>query len=173
MKDQKDMENNMKSLVELYPDLFEVKPNSFFEKDELEISDEIDLSTGRIKDFARRYAEECIDDAATHLDAVEECEERVFDGVRWYYTNFPKLNVLSDRKFASVLKSAMLIYARDYCKNVLYPTASTKKEARLFKNIIIDDFSMGIKYAELEMMSHIFVKIGGTKGLEEIKNSSN
>lgn len=150
------MENNMLSLVEAYPDLFEVKPNSFFEKDELDISDTIDLSEGNLNVHAYKYAKESIVDADNNSEAVEECVERVLDGACWYYTNYSKLDALSEKQFLSVLKTALSIYARNFCKDVFIPDLNfTKKDARLIKKYTIFDFGEGVRYAKKERIERI------------------
>lgn len=83
-------------------------------------------------------------------------KERFIDGACWYATNYSKLNVLSDRKYDNVLKTASSIYARDYCKKV-HPEDNeyTQKDAEILKCIVIADFREGVKYAEFDMMCYL------------------
>jgi hypothetical protein len=152
--------SNMNSLVELYPDLFVVKPNSFFEKDELDISYTVDLAVEVLKKCAIEYAVNSIEDPDNNYQAVEVCKDRFIDGACWYATNFTKLNVLTNKKYDIVLKTASSIYARDYCKNVhLDEEDYTREDAALLKDIVIDDFREGVKYAEFNMMCKLLEDI--------------
>lgn len=137
----------MKTLVDLYPDLFDVRPSAFFANGELHISPVVKASIPQLEVKAKEYAMKTIVDPDDNPQAVDDCKNRYIDGACWYTTNVFKLKTLGDEELIRVLKTAREIYSKDYCKNVLEESDYSREDTLNLKEILEEDFKEGVKWA--------------------------
>jgi hypothetical protein len=141
------MGNNEKSLVDLYPELFEIQPNDFFANVELDISSVVKATIPLLENKAKDYAMETIVNPKDNPEAVEECKNRYIDGACWYTTNVFKLKALEDKELKRTLKAAREIYSRNYCETVPEESDYSKEDALNLKEVLEEDFGEGVKWA--------------------------
>ena len=86
----------MKTLVDLYPELFDVQASAFFENGKLSISPVVEATITQLDKKAKDYAMKTIVNPNDNPQAVEDCKNRYIDGACWYKTNVFKLKALGD-----------------------------------------------------------------------------
>jgi hypothetical protein len=137
----------MKTLVDLYPELFDVQASAFFENGKLSISPVVEATITQLDKKAKDYAMKTIVNPNDNPQAVEDCKNRYIDGACWYKTNVFKLKALGDEELKRTLKTAREIYSKDYCETVLEESNYSKEDTLNLKEIVEDDFREGVKWA--------------------------
>lgn len=140
------MGNKQKSLVDLYPELFEVQPSAFFDNGELDMSSVVKASIPLLENKAKDYAMKTIVNPEDNLEAMEDCKNRYIDGACWYTTNVFKLKALRDEELKRTLKAARELYSRNYCETVLEESDYSKEDALNLKEVLEEDFREGVKW---------------------------
>lgn len=137
----------MKTLVDLYPELFDVQPSVFFENGQLSISPVVKATIKLIDKKAKDYAMKTIVNSGDNLEAVEDCKKRFIDGACWYATNVFKLKTLGTDELKRTLKTAREIYSKGYCETVLEESNYSKEDTLNLKEVVEEDFREGVKWA--------------------------
>ena len=137
----------MKTLVDLYPELFDVQPSSFFDDGKLSISLIVKASLPLLDKKAKDYAMKTIVDPDDNPQAVEDCKNRYIDGACWYTTNVFKLKALGTDELKRTLKTAQEIYSKSYCESVMEESDFSKEDAQNLKEVLEEDFREGVKWA--------------------------
>ena len=141
------MGNKQKTLVDLYPELFELRPSAFFDYGKLSISPVVKASIPLLVKKAKDYAMKTIVDPDDNLQAVEDCKNRFIDGACWYTTNVFKLKALGTDEYKRTLKTARDIYSKSYCESVSEESNFSKEDAQNLKEVLEEDFGEGVKWA--------------------------
>jgi hypothetical protein len=138
----------MKTLVDLYPELFDVQPSSFFDDGKLSISLIVKASLPLLDKKAKDYAMKTIVDPDDNPQAVEDCKNRYIDGACWYTTNVFKLKALGTDELKRTLKTAREIYSRKYCETCIAEGSDySKEDTQNLKEVLEEDFREGMKWA--------------------------
>lgn len=145
------MENRQKTLVDLYPELFELRPSTFFDDGKLSISSIVKATISHLDKKAKDYAMKTIVDPHDNPQAVEDCKNRYIDGACWYTTNVFKLKALGIDELKRTLKTAREIYSKSYCETVLEEIDFSKEDAQNLKEELEDDFREGVNWAAFEV----------------------
>lgn len=134
----------MKSLTELFPDLFELesKDREWYQSIKLSIPNcELEMA-------AQDFAYKSIIEPDDNIEAVEDCIRRFKDGAYWCCANFGCLQKLSVEKFEKAIDIAVLLYSKEQCKFIELEENNyfSESDALDLMEVIQDEFKSGIEW---------------------------
>ena len=141
-----------KSIVELFPCLFELDSEDRKWYESLEMTEGANIQFDGLDIAAKEFALKHIIHPEEHTDAVEECIRRFQDGAFWYKVNVGKLDSLMANEHRKAIDIAISLYSERECKCIeLEDNDYNESNADDQIEVIQDCFGSGIEWASKEI----------------------
>ena len=139
-----------RSIVDLFPDLFEINSKDLNWYESKGFIKGKDISSYELDECANNYAIESIGDYQDHPEAVEECANRFKDGAYWLITNYQILRTMSSDEHEEAIYYASLLYVKEVCEGTFQDPDCPWNESDVinFISMIETDFQYGIEWVE-------------------------
>ena len=132
----------MKSLVDLFPIIFEIPKDDVAWYDSLGMCD--DAYYEEFESSAKEYAMMAVENPHENMDAVDATSYRFVSGASWYACNKRLLENLSDDDRIKAIYMAICLWAKNLCKGVEPDEDWNICEADTFYWSVRSDFGMGL-----------------------------
>jgi len=116
-----------KSLVELFPNLFDFEENELVKKSFSYSEKDIEEYEEKIEKESTNYAKTHIVDAENYDDAMSEVKYHFRNGAVWLLCNISKFLELDDDQLYSLLEKAAPFYCKKECEEI-YPVPNDISE---------------------------------------------
>ena len=137
-----------KSLVELFPNLFDLEEDEFVKKSFSYSEKDIEEYEDRIEIESTNYAKSHIVDAENYEDAVSEVKYHFRNGAVWQLCNISFFLELDDDQLYSVLGKAASFYCKKECEEIFpVPNDISEEEASSLIEEIYATFEDGSLWA--------------------------
>lgn len=139
-----------RSIVDLFPDLFEINSKDLNWYESKGFIRGKSISSYELDECATNYAKESIGDYQDYPDAVEECANRFKDGACWLITNYQIMQSLSSDEHDAAIGNASRLYVKEICEGTFQDPDDPWSENSVidYSYVIETDFQYGIEWAE-------------------------
>lgn len=136
----------MKSLTELFPDLFKLasKDREWYQ------SMKLSVPNYKLEMAAQDFAFNSIIEPDDNIEAVEDCIRRFKDGAYWYCANICDLQELPIGQYKKAVNIAVLLYSETQCK-LVEPEDNdfSESDALDLMEVFQDQFRSGLEWAKI------------------------
>lgn len=141
-----------KSIVKLFPHLFELDSEDRKWYESLEMAEDANIQFEGLDLAAKEFALKHVLEPERHTDAVENCVRRFKDGAFWYKVNLRKLDFLTAEETRKAIDIASILYLGKECVYIEPEDDNFNENDTLdIIEVIKDCFESGIDWASKEI----------------------